>query len=628
MTTYNTGNPLGSTDPKDLYDNAQNLDTAINSPELTWVDRLGNLRPTFQGAVSDAITATELADPTGSSKIGHTPVGTGAVATTVEEQLRLIQQNTIFLNDAPYYCVADAADQSAKIQLAIDNVSASGGGEIVATELYRCKNVIMKSNVALRGRGRGTGFKLALGAVPDDKVISTNASFAANGCAVLNLEINGARDEHGFSNNQMNAITIQGNHFNWRVEGCYLHNTGGDGVFVSWANDFATQLPENIQIIGNTIENAARQDISIVHCKDYAIVGNICSGVIDLEPGNDFETNRDGVVSGNTALTINASVFTGLLADDNNLTITGNTVTNMTCFGGNNVTFAGNTIKQSFRYAQSKLIHVIGNTMRKVESIVSNGAFVDRMIFSNNVITNTDAASAAVTLRNFKDLIAENNTVYASGAGSRAVLIDNLDSSISKYRFVGGKYLSSADDAFYINANTQVNCAVEIEDAYIDSTSNNAVNKDGSSAGGTLSVVDCTCRGNVQVNFHDGLFEVRKVKFIGNTYPRLVNNNANVNLILDDLLFDFSTNIAIPLQNSALTRAYIGKMVNLAGSITLDWFGSTNSSFVWFNGPESTVTTWFGTPPGTIKTGSKYYLVDDVAKFGQWYNGASWVNLT
>ena len=31
MTTYNTGNPLGSTSPKDLYDNAENLDELVNS---------------------------------------------------------------------------------------------------------------------------------------------------------------------------------------------------------------------------------------------------------------------------------------------------------------------------------------------------------------------------------------------------------------------------------------------------------------------------------------------------------------------------------------------------------------------------------------------------------------------
>lgn len=49
MTTYNTGNPLGSSDPKDLYDNAQNLDTAVNSTDLTFNDRLGVQRKTYAG---------------------------------------------------------------------------------------------------------------------------------------------------------------------------------------------------------------------------------------------------------------------------------------------------------------------------------------------------------------------------------------------------------------------------------------------------------------------------------------------------------------------------------------------------------------------------------------------------
>lgn len=44
MTTYNTGNPLGSSDPRDLYDNAENLDEAVNSEEPQWVDRFGRPR--------------------------------------------------------------------------------------------------------------------------------------------------------------------------------------------------------------------------------------------------------------------------------------------------------------------------------------------------------------------------------------------------------------------------------------------------------------------------------------------------------------------------------------------------------------------------------------------------------
>lgn len=49
MTTYNTGNPLGSTDPRDLYDNAENLDYFTNGENLQYLDRLGVLRDSLAG---------------------------------------------------------------------------------------------------------------------------------------------------------------------------------------------------------------------------------------------------------------------------------------------------------------------------------------------------------------------------------------------------------------------------------------------------------------------------------------------------------------------------------------------------------------------------------------------------
>src|SRR5690625_4870815 len=50
MTTYRTGNPIGSTDPRDLYDNAENLDTAVNDLSRdTWSDRRGRSRNTMPG---------------------------------------------------------------------------------------------------------------------------------------------------------------------------------------------------------------------------------------------------------------------------------------------------------------------------------------------------------------------------------------------------------------------------------------------------------------------------------------------------------------------------------------------------------------------------------------------------
>jgi len=54
MSTYNTGNPLGSTSVKDLYDNAQGLDRATNDcVNKQWTDRFGKPRKTWWGMESD-----------------------------------------------------------------------------------------------------------------------------------------------------------------------------------------------------------------------------------------------------------------------------------------------------------------------------------------------------------------------------------------------------------------------------------------------------------------------------------------------------------------------------------------------------------------------------------------------
>ncbi|QQN35700.1 hypothetical protein JHW33_03375 [Rahnella aceris] len=50
MTTYNTGNSLGSSAAKDLFDNAQNLDYALNSiTQAIWKDRFGINRRSYWG---------------------------------------------------------------------------------------------------------------------------------------------------------------------------------------------------------------------------------------------------------------------------------------------------------------------------------------------------------------------------------------------------------------------------------------------------------------------------------------------------------------------------------------------------------------------------------------------------
>lgn len=63
MTTFNTGNPIGSKDPRDLYDNAENLDTFVNSKtKLMSPDRLGVPRKTYYGIEQDAQAVLDSAE--------------------------------------------------------------------------------------------------------------------------------------------------------------------------------------------------------------------------------------------------------------------------------------------------------------------------------------------------------------------------------------------------------------------------------------------------------------------------------------------------------------------------------------------------------------------------------------
>nr|WP_255584711.1 hypothetical protein [Leclercia sp. EC_58] len=58
MTIHATMNPLGSTSPYDLFDNAQNFDNAINSiTAAIWQDRLGKSRHTWYGIESMALNS-------------------------------------------------------------------------------------------------------------------------------------------------------------------------------------------------------------------------------------------------------------------------------------------------------------------------------------------------------------------------------------------------------------------------------------------------------------------------------------------------------------------------------------------------------------------------------------------
>ena len=60
-TRYNTGNPIESTDVRDMSDNAKNFDEFSNSTSETFTDRFGRGRLTVEGAIEKTGFAISIA---------------------------------------------------------------------------------------------------------------------------------------------------------------------------------------------------------------------------------------------------------------------------------------------------------------------------------------------------------------------------------------------------------------------------------------------------------------------------------------------------------------------------------------------------------------------------------------
>lgn len=95
MTTFATNNPRGSVDPRDLFDNAQNFDTAINTiTAALWQDRFGRNRHTwygFEGMALKTINDIKDAGKQAIRDIGYTSMDSfqaGATLTLPNQILR------------------------------------------------------------------------------------------------------------------------------------------------------------------------------------------------------------------------------------------------------------------------------------------------------------------------------------------------------------------------------------------------------------------------------------------------------------------------------------------------------------------------------------------------------------
>jgi len=93
--------------------------TNTSAYSITVRDKSSNLVATALDASALDNLRADLAAPSGSSLMGHTPSGSGSVPTTVEQQLNNIQGWIVNVKDAPFYAIGGGADDTEALQKAI-----------------------------------------------------------------------------------------------------------------------------------------------------------------------------------------------------------------------------------------------------------------------------------------------------------------------------------------------------------------------------------------------------------------------------------------------------------------------------------------------------------------------------
>lgn len=131
--TFNTGNPVGSTDARDLYDNAQNFDRFSLGQDLEYPDRLGVPRKSLAGIRAEVTEAL--------SRLGYQVLGDYATGLVVQNYGQVFRKDSEFYRAAaelalPYALTGDWSVESASFVSVGDAVlrqEISGGSFLTAS---------------------------------------------------------------------------------------------------------------------------------------------------------------------------------------------------------------------------------------------------------------------------------------------------------------------------------------------------------------------------------------------------------------------------------------------------------------------------------------------------------------
>lgn len=166
---FNTGNPIGSNDPRDLSDNAENMDRAINSNDPTFRDRLGRQRLTFAGMAEAA------GDPALAIDAANRALGYANDAQHIANNVEMNAAN--IARDAAAEAVASVVDE---IEGQVDVATgAADRAETAAAAAAQAGNIYPATSAGLAGTADGDYFTVPSAESAESLILYRNVSGSA-----------------------------------------------------------------------------------------------------------------------------------------------------------------------------------------------------------------------------------------------------------------------------------------------------------------------------------------------------------------------------------------------------------------------------------------------------------------
>ena len=291
---FNTGNPLGSTDFRDLKDNAENMDLALNSSELTFTDRLGVERDTWAGL--QAVTGWTRQPLTGQidtvrEALDAQPVNIWEFANLVVSKPVPADPNTWDWTPA----IAAAAASSARLIVFPDGIFLLTAGIVLPTD----KIFQLSTGTTLR-RKAGAGVFNMLSSNGTSGVEIRGGAVDGNRAADSLTPTNPA---HRFSG--IHLLTVAGAQVRGvRVIGTVNNETNG-GIYLDACSDS--------WVVENVATDNDRTGIVIFNCTRCGMLNN--KGFSNLGSGITSSDNVDCLYQGNETFNNgSAGNYTGLNA--------------------------------------------------------------------------------------------------------------------------------------------------------------------------------------------------------------------------------------------------------------------------------------------------------------------------